>query len=95
MRLSREKINRIAKLIIDDFDNRDELDYLEEPNETRLHIVKVITNALKIEDEIDGVVRKKLQSYAKNIWEGSSEWDVLYEKHFKEEMGKRGVFADP
>ncbi len=90
MLLSREKINHISKLIMDDFDNREELDYLQEPNDVRLHIVKVVTDELKVEDEVDASVQKILQSYSRNIREGSAEWEVLSEKHYKEEMQKRG-----
>jgi len=73
-----------------DFDAREELDYLQEPNDVRLYIVKVITSELKIDDEIDNMVRKTLQSYSRNLREGSSEWEILYEKHYAEQMGKRG-----
>lgn len=90
MRLSREKINHLSNLIIKDFDERDELDYLKEPNDVRLRIVKAITDELKVEDEVDANVRKRLQSYSRSIREGSSEWEVLYEKHYKEEMEKKG-----
>ena len=90
MLLSREKINHLSKLIMADFDNREELDYLQEPNDVRLHIVKVLTDELKVEEEIESSVQKILGSYSRNIREGSAEWDVLYEKHYKEEMQKRG-----
>ena len=94
MLLSREKINYLSKIILQDFDNREELDYLQEPNDVRLHIVKVITDELKVDDEIDAAVRKTLESYSRNIREGSSEWDILYEKHYKGEMDRRG-FREP
>lgn len=90
MRLSRERINQLSKIIIEDFDSLDELDYLQEPNDVRLHIVKVITDELKVDDEIDVRIRKTLESYSRNIREGSSEWDVLYEKHYREEMARKG-----
>lgn len=90
MLLSREKINHLSKIILQDFDDREELDYLQEPNDVRLHIVKVITDELKVDDEIDATVRKTLESYSRNIREGSGEWDILYEKHYKGEMDRRG-----
>lgn len=90
MRLSRERINQLSKIIMDDFDKRDELDYLQEPNDVRLHVVKVITDELKVDDDIDAHVRKTVESYSRNIKEGSSEWEVLYEKHYKLEMAKKG-----
>ncbi|MBI5186622.1 MAG: DUF507 family protein [Nitrospinae bacterium] len=92
MRLSRERINQLSKIIMDDFDKRDELDYLQEPNDVRLHVVKVITDELKVDDDIDAQVRKTVESYSRNIKEGSSEWEVLYEKHYKLEMAKKGFY---
>lgn len=42
-----------------------------------------------MDDEVDQIVRKKLASYGRNMPEGSREWDVMYKKHFTEEMKKR------
>jgi hypothetical protein len=39
---------------------------------------------------IDESVRRKLQSYSKKIHEGSSEWEILYQKFFEEEAAKKG-----
>jgi hypothetical protein len=45
---------------------------------------------VKIADDIDEMVRKKLQSYSKKIYEGSSEWEIMYNKFFDEEASKKG-----
>ena len=42
-----------------------------------------------MDDEIDAIVRKKLESYSRKIVEKSPEWDVLYQKFFKEELKKK------
>jgi hypothetical protein len=34
-------------------------------------------------------VRSRLQSYSRQIPEGSQEWDVLYQKTYEEELRKR------
>ena len=51
MKLSREKINHLANCIMNDFGKRDEVDYIEEPTDVRLQIVKVITDVLAVDDE--------------------------------------------
>lgn len=43
----------------------------------------------KIEDEVDDIARKKIQTYKRNILEGSREWDVMYRKIFEEEIKKK------
>ncbi|NOX20800.1 MAG: DUF507 family protein [Nitrospirae bacterium] len=49
-----------------------------------------IIEELKLGEEIDEVVRRKLSSYSKKLVEGSPEWEVLYKKFFKEEEKRRG-----
>ncbi len=89
MKLSRGKINQLANCIMNDFDKRDELDYIEEPTGVRLQIVKVITDVLAVDDEVDGFVKNKLNSLSKDIWEGSNEWEIMYNKYYEEEMNKK------
>lgn len=91
MRLSREKINQLANCIMSDFDKRDEVDYIAEPNNVRIQIVKIITDVSAIDDEVDNIVRKKLNSLSKKILEGSNEWDVVYKKYYEEEMTRKGL----
>ncbi|MBI4379459.1 MAG: DUF507 family protein [Nitrospinae bacterium] len=92
MRLSREKINHLSKLIITGLIKDDRVEFFEEENTIRLEIVRVLTDILKIDDEIDIEARKILSSYSKNIREGTPEWDVLYNKHYNEEAKKRRGF---
>tara|TARA_B100000315_G_scaffold28113_1_gene23932 strand:- start:21623 stop:21898 length:276 start_codon:yes stop_codon:yes gene_type:complete len=91
VKLSREKINHLANCIMDDFDKREELDYIAEITEVRLQVVKVITEVLAVDDEVDGFVKNKLNSLSKDIWEGSNEWEVMYNKYYEEEMNKKGL----
>lgn len=92
MRLSREKINHLSKLIIDGLIKDDRVEFFDEENNIRLEIVKIITDLLKIDDDIDTDVRNIISSYSKNIKEGTSEWDVLYNKHYNEEDKKKRGF---
>jgi hypothetical protein len=89
MKLSRQKINQLANCIMDDFDKREELDYIAEITDVRLQVVKVITEVLSVDDEVDSLVKNKLTSLSKDIWEGSNEWEVLYNKYYEEEMNKK------
>lgn len=89
MRLSEDRISHIAHLIIDTLYREDMVDFPRE--EIALNEVKRrITDYLRVEDEVDEIVRGKIHSMSRVIPEGGREWDVLYKKFFKEEMEKRG-----
>ncbi len=91
MKLSREKINQIANAIMSDFEKRDELDYIAEPLEVRLQIVKVMTDVMSVDDEADSTARRKLNSLSNRVVEGSNEWEIMYQKYHAEEMNKKGL----
>jgi len=52
-------------------------------------IKQVLAEQMNLERDIDKIVRSRLQSYARKIPEGSSEWDVMYTKTYNEELRKR------
>ncbi len=52
-------------------------------------IKRVLADSMNVEEQIHRLVRSRLQSYSRRIPEGSSEWDVLYEKTYREELRKR------
>jgi hypothetical protein len=56
----------------------------------RREIKRTIMGELKIGEDIDEAVRRKLQSFSKKLVEGSPEWEVLYKKYYEEEEVKKG-----
>jgi len=91
MKISRDKINHISSLIVHDFKNRDEIDYKVDLNDVRLEITRVITEKLMKDDQADQLARKIIDSYSKNLREGSPEWEIMYQKHYEEELQKLGM----
>ena len=91
MRISREKVNHISKIIIDDLEKREDFDYKAELNEVRLEITHVMNEYLKIEDQADENARKVCASYSKKLHEGTDEWEILYNKHYEEHLSKNGI----
>ena len=91
MRISREKVNHISKIIVNDLEKREEFDYKTELNEVRLEITYVMNEYLKIEDHADESARKICASYSKKLREGTDEWDILYNKHYEEHLSKHGL----
>jgi hypothetical protein len=63
---------------------------IEEESKIRAEIKRIIISELKVGEEIDSAVRRKLQSFSRKIVEGSPEWEILYKKFFREEETKRG-----
>ncbi len=92
MRLSREKIVHLSKLVLKELETNDAVEFHKDLNEIRLEIVKIITDELKIDDVVDQDVRKVLNSYSRKLEEGSREWDIMYQKLYEQEMNKRRRF---
>ncbi len=90
MRLSREKINHLSHLIIRELVNCERVTLLQADNDVRLGVVRVITEEMKADDELDQRVRQKLTSYSRPILEGSREWDIMYRKLYEEELNRLG-----
>ncbi len=93
-RLSREKINFLAHQILDFLFEYDEVDFLLEPNEIRLSVVKTLEEELQLYDLIDKKAIEKIQSQKKAIEEGSREWEILYRKYYNDEISKLGTFLE-
>lgn len=90
IRISREKINYLARTILDALFDNDRVEFLDESNEIRLAIVRSIEEEMKLYDSIDQKAIDKIQSQKKSIEEGSREWDILYRKYYNEEIAKLG-----
>jgi len=88
MQFSEERISHIAHKILDRLWRDDLVDF---PDEARAlgAIKSSITDYFAVADEIDAIVRNKLPSYSNAKVPGSREWDVLYQKFFREEAGKK------
>ncbi len=100
MRLSNAKINHLANLVMDYLRSEQGVEFFEEDSDIRLEIARVIQDELKDDEVIDTAVRFKIESQARDIPEGSEEWDILYRRYYDEEMSKRqkvipATFAPP
>ena len=88
MRISEDRISHIAHKILDKLWRDDLADF---PDESRaLNAIKgTIASYFSVAEEVDEAVRKKLASYAQAKVPGSRDWEILYQKFYKEEMAKR------
>jgi hypothetical protein len=90
MMLSEDKISHLSHVLLKELLARNLVSATEEEGKIRAEIKRNIVSELKIGEEMDSAVRKKIQSFSKKVVEGSSEWDILYKKFFREEEVKRG-----
>lgn len=94
LRLSREKINFLSRIILNSLFENDQVEFLDDPNEIRLVIVKSIEEEIKLYNIIDRKAIEKIQSQKKSIEEGSREWEILYRKYYNEEIQKLGKLIE-
>ena len=92
-RLSREKINFLSKRVLEVLTRNDKVEFLDDPNEIRLSIVRAIEEEMRLYEQLDKKAIEKIQTQKKAIEEGSREWEILYRKYYNEELGKLGKLS--
>ena len=90
MMLSEDKVSHLSHVLLKGLVGRKLVSVLGEEGKVRAEIKRTIIAELKIGEEMDAVIRRKLQSFSKKIVEGSPEWEILYRKFYREEEIKRG-----
>ncbi len=93
-RLSREKINYLSKRILEALTKNDHVEFLDDPNEIRLNIVRSIEEEMRLYEALDKRAIEKIQTQKKSIEEGSREWEILYRKYYNEELSKLGKLTE-
>ncbi len=91
MRVSRDKLNKLAHTVADALAEMDEVEFLEDRNTIRQEARKAMEHDLLEEMKIDEAARRKIESQRKIILEGSQEWDILYRKYYTDEVKKLGI----
>jgi hypothetical protein len=91
MRLSRDKVNKLAHVVTDALAELDQVDFIEDRNTVRLEVRKVLEELMSQEARVDAAARQKIESQKRTILEGSQEWDILYRKYYNEEVKKLGI----
>ncbi len=91
MRISRDKLNKLAHVVADTLAEINEVDFLEDRNTIRQEARKILEKLLTDELKLDQAARLKISSQRKIILEGSQEWDILYRKYYNDEVKKLGL----
>ena len=91
MRITADKLNKLAHTVADTLAEIPECDFLEDRNTIRQEARKALTKLLTDEMRLDQAARQKIASQRKIIVEGSQEWDILYRKYYNDEVKKLGL----
>jgi len=91
VRVSRDKVNKVAHVVTDALAEMNDLDFIEDRNTIRLEVRKILEEVLNQEEKIDQAARHKIENQKRTILEGSQEWDILYRKYYTEEVKKLGM----
>lgn len=84
-----DKLSHLSHRIFSAMIENKSVAFLETEERILREIKRAVSDELRVDDDLDRMVRKRLASYSRKIIEGSREWDILYKKTLEEEMRKR------
>ena len=92
-RMSRERLFALADRIVADLATTEGVtirstDAERARGQLRTEVFRVLEDETKLEETIDQEVRRILSTYSRSAPEGSSEWEILYQKT-RDEVFKR------
>ena len=87
--LSDDKQNHLSHVIVQTLETTTDAKLRGDSVQALKEIKRTIADQMKLEQSIDQFVRSRLASYSRQIVEGSSEWDVLYQKAYTQELQNR------
>lgn len=91
MRLSREKLNKLAAASTEQLASLANVEFREGYDDIRMEVRRVLEDLLMNEEKIDKAARQKIESQNRIIPEGSQEWSILYHKYYNDEVKKLGI----
>jgi len=86
-----ERFSDIAHKILDELYEEDLIHFDVNENRVKNIIYNAITSFLADSSEIEDAVMDKIRSYKRKFIPGTDEFEILYEKLYREELMKRGM----
>lgn len=91
MIISDDRQKHFAHILIDGLWGDEFIEFDEDSEEVIVREAKrTIAQWVNEQGDIDVNVREKIESLKRGVPEGSSEWKILYNKYYAEEMSRRG-----
>lgn len=94
MMLSDDKVSHLTHVLLKGLLDGGSIKLKDDEGKVRKEMKRAVVAFLRVSEDIDDAVRKKMQSFSRKIIEGSPEWDVLYQKFYREEAARRGMASD-
>ncbi len=91
MRVSPDKVNKLAHAVADTLAGIDEVEFGEDRDTIRKEARNYLQLLLADEMRIDQAARAKISSQRKIILEGTQEWAILYRKYYNDEVKRLGI----
>ncbi|OHE05367.1 MAG: hypothetical protein A2513_11055 [Sulfurimonas sp. RIFOXYD12_FULL_33_39] len=86
-----ERYSDLSHKILDELYEEDLIHFDVTENRIKNIIYNAITSFIAESSQLDNVIMDKIKTYKKRYIPGTDEFDILYEKLYKEEMIKRGM----
>ena len=86
-----ERFSDIAHKILDELYEEDLIHFDVNENRVKNIIFNAITSFIADSSEIEDAVMEKIRSYKRKFIPGTDEFEILYEKLYREELSKRGM----
>ena len=87
MIFSEERISHLAHLLTDCIWKDELVDYKNDDKAVK-QAKRILLDYFSKDERVDVIVRERLATLKRGVYEGSREWDVLYKKYYDEEMNK-------
>ncbi len=86
-----ERFSDLAHTILDNLYEEDLISYDVNENRVKNIIYDAITGFVADTNEIESAVIDKLRTYKRKLIPGTDEYEILFDKHYQEELQKRGM----
>jgi len=86
-----ERYSDLSHKILDELYEEDLIHFDVTENRIKNIIYNAITSFIAESSQLDNAIMDKIKTYKKRYVPGTDEFDILYEKLYKEEMIKRGM----
>jgi len=86
-----DRYSDVAHKVLDELYEEDLINYDVSENRIKNIIYDAITSFIADTGEIEDAVIDKLHTYKRKLIPGTDEYEILFEKHYNEELKKRGM----
>jgi len=86
-----DRYSDLSHKILDELYEEYLIEYDVNDNQVKNVIFKAFKDYVKAYEEIDDIVYEKIRNQEKEIFPGSNEYEILYDRYLKEELIRRGM----